>query len=87
MINKHKFFIGLTLLLFFHGISSEQEKDLRFLSFVADPSSIEFYWKDDKQQIFGNIQNLKSFIESKNQELKFAMRNVHERPIAPGTVY
>ena len=73
MTNKHRFFIALTLLLFFHGTSSEQEKDVRFLSFVADPSSIAFYWKDDKQQIFGTIQNLKSFIERKNQELKFAM--------------
>lgn len=73
MTNRYRFLIGLVLLLFFHGTSSGQEKDLRFLSFVTDPSSIKFYWKDDKQQIFGNIQNLKSFIESKNQELKFAM--------------
>ena len=73
MLNKHKFFIGLTFLFFCPGLTSKQEKDLRFLSFKTDPASIKLYWKDDKGQIFGSIQNLKQFIETKNQELKFAM--------------
>jgi uncharacterized protein YigE (DUF2233 family) len=73
MINKYKLFVGLTVLFFSIGTSPTQEKDLRFLSFVTDPSSIKFYWKDDNGQVFRSIQNLKLFIETKNQELKFAM--------------
>jgi uncharacterized protein YigE (DUF2233 family) len=73
MKNKHKLFVGLTFLFFCIGTTQRQEKDQRFLSFVTDPPSIKFYWKDDNGQVFGSIQNLKQFIESKNQQLKFAM--------------
>jgi uncharacterized protein YigE (DUF2233 family) len=73
MTNKHRFFVGLTFLFLSFGTAPEQDKDLRFLSFVTDPSVIQFYWKDDQGQIFRSIQNLKSFLEAKNQELKFAM--------------
>src|SRR5688572_29700058 len=73
MKNKNKFFVGLTFLFFCIGATPKQEKDLRFLSFVTDPSSIKFYWKVDNGQIFRSIQNLKQFVETKNQELKFAM--------------
>lgn len=73
MINKHKLFVGLTFLFFCVGLTPMQEKDLRFLSFITDPASIKFYWKDDNGQIFRSIQNLKQFIETKNQELIFAM--------------
>jgi uncharacterized protein YigE (DUF2233 family) len=72
-VNKRLFFFGLTFLFFFFGAAPRQEKDVRFLSFVAEPSSVKFYWKDDTGQIFRSIQNLKSFIETKNLELKFAM--------------
>jgi len=73
MTIKHKFFVGLAFLLFSFGTTPEQENDLRFLNFVTDPSAIKFYWKDDRGEIFRSIQNLKSFVETKNQDLKFAM--------------
>ena len=68
-----KAIIWLIFLFFCIGTTPKQEKDLRFLSFATDPSSIKFYWKDDNGQIFRSIQNLKEFIETKNQQLKFAM--------------
>jgi uncharacterized protein YigE (DUF2233 family) len=73
MTNRQRFFIGLTFLFLFIGTSPEQDEDLRFLSFVTESSSIKLYWKDGKGQIFKSIQNLKSFLQAKNQELKFAM--------------
>jgi uncharacterized protein YigE (DUF2233 family) len=73
MINKYRVFVGLTFLFFCLGTTPKDENDLKFLSFVTDASSIKFYWKDDNGQIFRSIQNLKQFIETKNQELKFAM--------------
>jgi uncharacterized protein YigE (DUF2233 family) len=73
MINKHKLFIGFIFLVFGIGASAKQEKDPRFLSFVTEPKSIHMYWKNDSGKIFGSIQNLKQFVETKNQELQFAM--------------
>jgi uncharacterized protein YigE (DUF2233 family) len=73
MTKRQRFFIGLTFVFLFIGTAPEQDEDLRFLSFVTESSNIKFYWKDDKGQIFKSIQNLKSFIEAKDQELKFAM--------------
>ncbi len=72
-MNKHSLFVGLIFLFFCLGATQRQEKELRILSFVTDPSNIKFYWKDDKGQILKSIQNLKQFIESKDQHLKFAM--------------
>jgi uncharacterized protein YigE (DUF2233 family) len=73
MKDKHILVAGIIFLFFSVGTSPIQEKDSRFLHFVTDPSSIKFYWKDDNGHILRSIQNLKQFIEAKNQELKFAM--------------
>jgi uncharacterized protein YigE (DUF2233 family) len=73
MSNKYKLFIGLSLIFFCIATTPKEEKDVRFVTFVADASTINFYWKDDKGQIFRSIQNLKQFLETKNQELRFAM--------------
>ncbi len=70
---KRKLQFLLTLLLFCVSTALAQEQDPRFVSFVADPSTVKLYWKDDKGQILRSIQNLKTFVESKNQELIFAM--------------
>lgn len=69
MINKFKFLIGF-ILFFSLGASAQ---DSRFLTFTTDASAIQFYWKDDKGEIFRSLQNLKLFVESKKQELRFAM--------------
>ncbi|HEV8512066.1 MAG TPA: phosphodiester glycosidase family protein [Cyclobacteriaceae bacterium] len=70
---KFKFFVGVALVFFLLGADSRQNGDSRFLSFVAEPATIKFYWKDDKGQIFRSFQNLKSFIDANHHELKFAM--------------
>src|SRR5688572_3125480 len=70
--HKSKLLVGLTLLFFCVGTTPKQE-DPRFLSYVTEPSSIFFYWKDEKGQILKSIQNLKGFVESQGKELKFAM--------------
>lgn len=72
-MNKYKLLVILSLLFFSFGLAPEQENDRRFLSFETDPSEIKFYWRDDKGQIFGSIENLRLFIESKNRELRFAV--------------
>lgn len=66
-------FFGIIFLIFLVGTTPGPGKGPRFLSFVTDPSSIIFYWKDDKGQIFRSIQNLKLYMEANKQELRFAM--------------
>ncbi len=73
MINRSNYILVFTFVLFWFGNASGQEKEFNVVSFIADPSQIKLYWKDDKGQIFRNIQNLKSFVEKKNQVLVFAM--------------
>lgn len=42
--------------------------------FEADPKieNIQFYWKDDNGNVIKSINNLKRYVESKNENLKFA---------------
>lgn len=44
------------------------------LSYIVDPAKqdIQFYWKNDQGQILRSIQNLKTFVESKQATLVFA---------------
>lgn len=50
------------------------EKDT-FLVYVVDPKEqkLKMYWKDDWNTAFGSIQNLKNYLEAKNEKLVFAM--------------
>jgi uncharacterized protein YigE (DUF2233 family) len=49
--------------------------DSRFITYTASPKTqtLKLYWKDDKQQIFRSIGNLKSWLERKHSKLVFAM--------------
>jgi len=49
--------------------------DSRFISYVVDPKkqTLKLYLKDEKQQNFKSINNLKLWLEKKSQNLEFAM--------------
>lgn len=51
------------------------KSDRDFVIFEINPRTehIQFYWKDDNGQIIKSINNLKKYVESKNETLKFAM--------------
>lgn len=88
MNNKITFLIGFILLFFCIGTVPQQDTDSKFLSFVIDASKIHFYWKNDKGEILGSLQNLKSFTASKNQELIFAMNGgMYRRDQSPQGLY
>ena len=60
----------------FFGFSVKEKKiDEGFISYTVDPQKqdMKFYWKDDKQQNFKNILNLKIWLEKNNKKLVFAM--------------
>ena len=59
----------------FAFIQKEEITDDRFISYVVDPKKqdLKLYWKDEKQQNFKNIQNLKTWLEKDHKKLVFAM--------------
>lgn len=63
----------LTAIFAIGGRKSEADK--KMLVYRADVRSEDFrmYWKDDANQPFGSIDNLKNWLEAKNQQLVFAM--------------
>jgi uncharacterized protein YigE (DUF2233 family) len=60
------------ILLLFAGLTNRPSED-RVVSFSASPSAVALHWKDDKGNRLASLQNLKSFTESKQKELLFAM--------------
>ena len=59
----------------FAYVQKKKNTDDRFISYTADPKKqdLKLYWKDDKQQNFKSIQNLKTWLEKNNKNLVFAM--------------
>lgn len=49
--------------------------DETFASFVVNPTeaNVEFFWRDDKGEIFKSIENLKNYVEKNGKHLRFAM--------------
>ena len=53
----------------------EPTDDNRFITYTVDPKKqdVKLYWKDDRNENFRSIQNLKSWLDKNNKELVFAM--------------
>jgi uncharacterized protein YigE (DUF2233 family) len=56
-------------------LQSKEINNNRFVSYVVDPNKqdLKLYWKDEKNQNFKSIQNLKLWVEKNNLKLEFAM--------------
>jgi uncharacterized protein YigE (DUF2233 family) len=79
-VNRNRSYILTTLaILAIAGLiafgQTKLKAEERFISFTLDPQKqdLKFYWKDDSQQIFKSISNLKTWLDTKNKTLKFAM--------------
>jgi len=79
MTRKRVLFLLSTLVLLAAGliaftVSKDSGND-KILSYTVDTKSqdLQLYWKDDKGIILKSIQNLKTFVESKQTTLLFAM--------------
>lgn len=75
MKNKVKLFLASLLFLLTAGLISFTTNDDQILAYTVDTKKqdLNLYWKNDSGQIFGSIQNLKTYVESKNLKLTFAM--------------
>jgi uncharacterized protein YigE (DUF2233 family) len=65
-------FVTVSILAF---TQKEKTSDERFISYTIDPKKqdMKLYWKDDKQQNFKSILNLKTWLEKNHKKLDFAM--------------
>ena len=78
------FFLFITLIIAFTFIFWQNKNSFQnnFISYIADPQkqAIHFYWKDDKQQNFKSILNLKIWLQNNNKNLVFAMNGGMYKP-------
>jgi len=79
-MNRNRLFILTTILILataglFAFVQRRKTTDGRFVSYVVDPKKqdLKLYWKDEKQQNFKSIQNLKTALEKSHKKLEFAM--------------
>ena len=79
-MNKKIIFILTTILIVITAgifISAQKEKaaDERFICYMVETKKqdLRLYWKDENQQNFKSIQNLKSWLERNHRKLEFAM--------------
>jgi uncharacterized protein YigE (DUF2233 family) len=76
---RGKIFFGSLLILLISGFYAFNVNSIslndRILAYSVDTKkqNLQFYWKNDSGEIFGSIQNLKNYVESKNLTLNFAM--------------
>ena len=70
------FLIFLFITLFSSAFISTKKntQDERFITYKVDlnENEVKFYWQDERNNNFKSIENLKTWLENKNQELVFA---------------
>ncbi len=71
---KSFFFFAFFIVTVILAFEMHTPADEIFLTYKVNPKKqqLKFYWKDDKNQIFKSIQHLKTWLETKNQQLLFA---------------
>ena len=78
-MNKKKLILFSTILILLtasiFAFSILKYKDETFISYQVNlkKQDLKLYWKDDKNQPFKSLQNLKTWLDSKGQKLVFAM--------------
>jgi uncharacterized protein YigE (DUF2233 family) len=87
------FILALVFLVTVGFVNISEDKasdDERFVTFIVNPKikDVSLYWKDEHQQNFKNIQNLKSWIEKQNRQLEFAMNGgMYKKDNSPQGLY
>ena len=82
-----KNFISISIIILVTAgifVFSQNKKieDGPFVTYIVDgkKQDIKLYWKDDKQNNFKSILNLKNWLETKHKRLVFAMNAGMYRP-------
>lgn len=80
-------FLTAVLMLF---LSADVYDKGSFVTYVVDTKKqdLKLYWKNEKEERFGSILNLKNWIENKNKILDFAMNaGMYNKDNAPQGLY
>ncbi|TDW52365.1 uncharacterized protein YigE (DUF2233 family) [Flavobacterium sp. 270] len=83
-------FVTLAMVFFVLFINAKIYSDALFLSYTVDlkKQDLKLFWKDDKNQNFGSIENLKLILEKKGLELDFAMNGgMYKQDNSPQGLY
>lgn len=78
--------ISLIILISFVFGKKIENDDIRFVSYVVNPKKqhVALYWKNEKQENFRNIENLKLWLSKRNKELLFGMNGgMYKKDYAP----
>ncbi|MBL0077766.1 MAG: phosphodiester glycosidase family protein [Bacteroidetes bacterium] len=76
-------FVFTILSSFYFGIyQTNRFEDPKILSYTINPkkTQLNLYWKNDSGEILGSLNHLKTFVESHNQTLLFAMNGGMYKP-------
>jgi uncharacterized protein YigE (DUF2233 family) len=71
-------------------VAKEQNDDNRFVSYTVDTNKqdLKLYWKNDKNENFRSIQNLKLWLEEHKRRLVFAMNaGMYKQDNSPQGLY
>ena len=82
-------FLALGLAAVLYAFKPMQNDD-SFISYIVNPKKkkVALYYKDDKHNRFGSIQNVKTFIEQKHLKLDFAMNGgMYKKDGSPQGLY
>ena len=83
--------ILITLVSFCAKPASKKQRDTdRILAYEVNPKveKLDFYWKNEQGELYGNAQNLKTQLEATQQELIFAMNGgMYKKDQSPQGLY
>lgn len=76
--NAFKTISTFIIIFFTYNVAVAQDEKMdndKFITYVVEPQNqaLQFYWKDEKQQNYKSILNLKNRLQNKNRNLVFAM--------------
>ena len=93
-INSKKLFFKIIVVLAIAGISAfslvKNNDENRFVTYIVNPKKqdLKFYLKNENQENFGSILNLKNWVDSKNKKLIFAMNGgMYQKDGSPQGLY
>lgn len=93
MKNRIQMILKSIVLLFVVVLVSaylQKYTDDRFVTYSVDPAQkqVKMYWKNEKQEHFKSIQNLKEWLRKHNQKLEFAMNaGMYKKDNSPQGLY
>ncbi len=89
-IFKAIFIILLIGVILFLLRKNDAVDDNRFISYIVNPTkqNLQFYWKNDSNENFKSIINLKNWLAKKNKSLVFAMNGgMYKQDNSPQGLY